>query len=162
MKIKVSLNGKETWSERGKTILSLARENGIEVPTLCYHPELSPIGACRVCLVEVKGEKNLVAACSYPIEREIEIWTGNEKVLKARKMVLELILSDHPYDCMTCEKSGSCLLEKYAYENGIKKPSYAGEKRKPKVKEGAPFIVRDYEKCILCGRCVEVDRKSVV
>lgn len=161
MKIKVSLNGKETWSERGKTILSLARENGIEVPTLCYHPELSPIGACRVCLVEVKGEKNLVAACSYPVEREIEIWTGSEKVLKARKMVLELILSDHPYDCMTCEKSGSCLLEKYAYEYGIKKSSYAGEKRKPEAKEGAPFIVRDYEKCILCGRCVEVCEKIV-
>ena len=156
MKIKVTLNGKEVWATRGETILQAAKKNGVEIPTLCYHSALPPFGACRVCLVEVKSEKNLVASCAYPIEGELAISTESERVKRARRTVLDLLLSDHPYDCMTCEKSGNCLLEKYAYDYGIKKPLFEGERRKLPVKDGRPFLVRDLEKCILCGRCVEV------
>jgi len=161
MKVRLLINGKECWGQRGQTILQIARENGIEIPALCYYEGLLPNGACRLCLVEVKGEKKLVTSCSYPVEKEIEVITETPRINQIRKTIVELLLSDHPYDCMTCEKSGACLLEKYAYRYGIKTPRYTGEKRKVINKQGAPFIVRDYEKCILCGRCVKVCRELV-
>jgi len=156
MKIKIEINGEKIWADRGKTILEVAKENGIEIPNLCNHPKLTPNGACRLCLVEIKGEKKLATSCSYPVEKEIEVFTETEKLRKIRKTILELLISNHPLDCMTCEKSGDCLLEKYAYEYGIKKIHYEGEKSNPGEKGGKPFIIRDYNKCVLCGRCVKV------
>ncbi|HOK56672.1 MAG TPA: formate dehydrogenase subunit alpha [bacterium] len=160
-KIKIEIDGKEIFTEIGKTILQTAKENGIEIPNLCNHPELIPNGACRLCLVEVVGEKRPVASCCYPVYDGMKVYTNTEKLINYRRLTLQLIISDHPLDCMTCEKSGDCLLEKYAYQYGIKKIEYSGEKAERKEKNGFPFIVRDYEKCILCGRCVKVCEEIV-
>lgn len=160
-KIKIYINGREIITEKGKTILEVAKENGVEIPHLCNHPDLIPNGACRLCIVEVKGEKRPVASCCYPAYDGMEIFTETEKIKELRKMTLQLLISDHPLDCMTCEKAGECLLEKYAYEYGIKKIEYEGEKSKRKQKDGAPFIIRDYEKCVLCGKCVKVCEEIV-
>lgn len=159
--IKIIIDGKKVQVEKGTTILESAKKIGIDIPSLCFHSQLLPNGACRLCLVEVEREKKLAASCSYPVEREIKVFTDTPKIRKIRKTILELLISDHPLDCMTCEKSGDCLLEKYAYEYGVKKTPYVGEKRKVEEKDGAPFIIRDYEKCILCGRCVKVCEEVV-
>lgn len=156
MSIKVLINNKEYEAEQGNTIIEVAQKYGIEIPSLCWYPELEPYGACRLCIVEVKGEKRPVASCSYPITKEIEILTDTPEIIRMRKNILSLLLSNHPYDCMTCEKSGNCLLEKYAYQYGVKKPYFSGGKSSFSKKDGEPFIVRDYEKCILCGKCVRV------
>ena len=159
--IKIIIDGKKVQVEKGTTILESAKKIGIDIPSLCFHSQLLPNGACRLCLVEVEREKKLAASCSYPVEREIKVFTDTPKIRKIRKTILEILISDHPLDCMTCEKSGDCLLEKYAYEYGVKKTPYVGEKRKVEEKDGAPFIIRDYEKCILCGRCVKVCEEVV-
>lgn len=162
MKVKIEIDGNRILAEKKKTILEVAKENGIEIPNLCYHRELLPNGACRLCLVEVEGEKKLVVSCSYPIEKGIKVKTSTERLTKIRKTILELIISDHPLDCMICEKSGDCLLEKYAYEYGIKPENIErGKRKKVELKDGRPFIIRDYEKCILCGRCVKVCEEIV-
>lgn len=160
-KIKIYIDGKEIETEKGKTILEVALENNIDIPHLCNDSRLLPNGACRLCIVEVFGERRPVASCCYPVYDGMKIFTNTEKIINYRKMTLKLIISDHPLDCMTCEKSGDCLLEKYAYEYGIKEIDYKGEKAERKTKDGLPFIIRDYEKCILCGRCVKVCEEIV-
>ncbi|MCM8824898.1 MAG: formate dehydrogenase subunit alpha [Candidatus Omnitrophica bacterium] len=156
MSIKVFIDNTEYDAEIGQTILEVARKHLIEIPALCWQPQLLPYGACRLCIVEVKGERRPVTSCSYQIVKEIEVLTKTAEILRMRKNILSLLLSNHPADCMTCEKSGDCLLEKYAYEYGIRKPAFLGERNKVCEKDGKPFIIRDYEKCIMCGRCVRV------
>jgi len=158
--LKISVDNNTIVAFEGQTILEACQANGIEIPTLCYHPQLKPLGACRLCLVELKN-KGLVTACTEKVRNGSEIITNSEKVIQARKIILELLLSDHPADCMTCEKSGQCLLEKYAYQYGVRKTRYEGEKRVVHPRDGSPFIIRDYEKCILCGRCVSVCEQIV-
>jgi predicted molibdopterin-dependent oxidoreductase YjgC len=114
------------------------------------------IGACRLCVVELEGARNLVASCAYPVTNNMVVKTSTPRVLHARKIILEFLLSDHPYDCMTCEKSGTCKLEKYAYEFGIRKPRFVGAKHDYPIRALNPFFERDYNKCILCARCVTV------
>ncbi|MCM8807313.1 MAG: formate dehydrogenase subunit alpha [Candidatus Omnitrophica bacterium] len=160
-KIKIYIDGKLIECDKNKTILEVALENNIEIPHLCYDKRLLPNGSCRLCIVEVEGEKRPVASCTYPVFEGMKVYTNTEKIINFRKLTLQLIVSDHPLDCMTCEKSGDCLLEKYAYEYGIKEVKYYGEKAKRKMKDGSPFIVRDYEKCILCGRCIKVCEEIV-
>jgi formate dehydrogenase alpha subunit len=106
--------------------------------------------------VEVEGAKSLVASCAYPVANKMVVRTDTKRVQEARKLVIEFLLSDHPYDCMTCEKSGSCRLEKYAYEFGVRKHRFDGEKHDYPIRASNPFYERDYNKCILCGRCVTV------
>ena len=153
--IKLQIDSKEVSVEEGTTIFQAAKSIGIEIPHLCYMEGLSPSAGCRLCLVEVKGARALVASCAYPVADGIEVSTNTERVLKARKLALELLLSDHPYDCMTCEKSGSCQLEKYAYELGVKTYRFQGEKHDYPMDFTNPFFVRNYNKCILCERCVK-------
>jgi len=158
--IEIYIDNKKLNVEEGKTILQICKENNIYIPTLCYHPELKPDGLCRLCLVEIEG-KGLVTSCTEKVFNNMKIYTNTQKVIEARKTILKLIISDHPLDCITCEKSGECLLEKYAYDFGIKKVEYEGEKNNRKQKDGTPFIIRDYDKCILCGRCVKVCEEIV-
>lgn len=153
--ITLQIDGIEVFVEEGTTVFKAAKSIGIDIPHLCYMESLSPSAGCRLCLVEVKGGRALVASCAYPVADGIEVFTNTERVLKARKLALELILSDHPYDCMTCEKSGDCRLEKYAYELGVKTYRFHGEKHSYSLDETNPFFVRDYNKCILCERCVK-------
>jgi len=155
-KVRISIDGKEIEVEKGITIFEAARKNGIEIPHLCYCENISISGACRLCLVEVEGENNLTASCAYPIGKEVRVHTNTERVIKARSLILELILSDHPIDCLTCDSAGECKLQDYAYEYGISKSRFIGETHQYEIENANPFIVRDYNKCILCARCVKV------
>ncbi|MCS7180214.1 MAG: 2Fe-2S iron-sulfur cluster-binding protein, partial [bacterium] len=104
-KVKIFIDDKEIITEKGKTILEVALENNIEIPHLCYYKHLIPNGACRLCIVEVKGEKRPIISCAYPIYEGIKVYTNTEKIINYRKLTLQLLISDHPLDCMTCEKS---------------------------------------------------------
>ncbi|MEE9307642.1 MAG: formate dehydrogenase subunit alpha [Spirochaetia bacterium] len=155
--VKLTIDGQEVRVQPGVTIYWAAKAAGIEIPHLCYGEDIHPLSSCRLCVVEVEGMKNLAASCTYPVSAGMVVRTTTERVQKARRLNLELILSDHDVSCITCEKSGSCSLEKYAYEFGISESIFTGPDRAKNVfpiKEENPFIVRDYNKCILCGRCV--------
>jgi formate dehydrogenase alpha subunit len=156
-KVSITIDGKKTAVDRGMTVFEAARSAGVKIPHLCYRSDLPVFSGCRICVVEVEGAKNLVASCSHPVSDGMVVKTQTDRVLGARKMVVELLLSDHPFDCMTCEASGSCKLEKYAYQLGVKESRFQGEKHDyPVTSEDNPVIVRDYNKCIVCGRCVSV------
>lgn len=153
-KVFLTIDGNQVAVAKGATVFQAAKAAGISIPHLCYREDLSPNSACRICVVEVEGARTLVPSCSFPVSEGMIVRTDTPRVMNARKMVLELILSDHPFDCMTCEKSGSCKLEKYAYQMGIKSSRFEGERHQLPIDISNPFIGRDYNKCILCGRCV--------
>ena len=152
--IHVTIDGKQLAVPRHFTILDAAKQGGIEIPALCAHPELKPIGACRICLVEVEKQRVLQPACTFPVSEGMVVHTQSPSVREARRFVLDLLLSDHPLDCMTCEKAGNCTLQDLAYEYGLKETSYHGERHHWPLQDDNPFYVRDYNKCILCRRCV--------
>ncbi|MEW6620188.1 MAG: formate dehydrogenase subunit alpha [bacterium] len=154
--IELTIDGKTTQVKEGTTILQAAKSAGIKIPHLCYHKSLSPSSSCRICVVEVEGAKTLVASCSYPVSDGMKVKTDTERVLNARKLVLDLLLSNHPQDCLSCEKNSICKLQKYAYELGISRTTFEGAKTQYPIDTSNPFIERDYNKCILCGRCVSV------
>jgi predicted molibdopterin-dependent oxidoreductase YjgC len=148
------INGRRISAEAGSTVLQAATGAGINIPTLCDHPALASIGACRMCLVEIKGQRTLQPACTFPITEGMEVQTHSAGVMDARRFILELLLSDHPLDCMTCDSTGSCELQDVMYEYGIKQTRFPGEQHAYAVDDPNPFIQRDYNKCILCRRCV--------
>ncbi len=154
--LNIKINGMSCSVPYGTTILEAARQVGIEIPTLCFLKEINEIGACRFCVVEVKGARSLVAACVYPIEREgTEIFTNSEKVRASRKTTLELILSTHDRKCLTCIRSGNCELQKLCLEYGVSEADkYDGDKPVYELDYSAAHMVRDNNKCILCRRCV--------
>lgn len=153
--VRIVIDGKEVLVWEQTSILEAARANGIFIPTLCHHPKLSPFGGCRLCLVEIKGMPRPVTSCTTAVGEGMEISTSTPEIEELRRLVLELILSDHPNDCMVCEKTGSCTLQELAYMYGIREIEFSGERRTYKTRDGNPFIERDLEKCILCGRCVK-------
>ena len=152
----LTIDGQEISVPEGTTLYWAAKQLDIEIPHLCYGEDLPPMSACRICVVEVEGMRNLAVSCSHPAADGMVVYTDTERVQKTRKYNLELMLSDHTVDCITCEKSGTCLLEKYAYQFGIKEPSFTGARNEQEIIDDDPFIIRDYNKCILCGRCVHV------
>lgn len=154
--VTITIDGKEMSVRTGQTILQAAEEAGIDIPNLCYHPDLSIAGACRMCVVEVRGAKTLMAACSTPVAEGMNIRTNSETVVEARKMDLHLLLSNHPKDCLTCEKNGDCKLQEYAYAYGVRESMFEGEKTSYGVDDSNPFFERDLDKCILCAKCVRV------
>lgn len=157
--IELIIDEKIVKVEEGTTILQAAESVGIDIPTLCYHKLLSPSSSCRICVVEVEGEKSLVASCSYQVTDGMKVKTNTERVLNARRLILDLLLSNHPHDCLICEKNGACKLQQYVYELGVVSTTFQGEKTQYAVDTSNPFIERDYSKCILCGRCVKVCRE---
>ena len=156
MGIKLEVNGSLIEAEKGETILSALNRNGLHVPTICSMKDLSPSGACRMCVVEVMGRENLVPACSFPIEEPMTIKTHSPRVLRARKTNVELLLSNHPDDCLYCERNGSCELQSLSEDLNIRERRIPGKKSPHKIDKSSPAIVRDPAKCILCGRCVRV------
>ncbi len=154
--MKITINGKVCEAREGQTILQTATANGFSIPTLCYLADLTPTGACRICLVEVGGMKNLVASCATPVAEGMDIKTDSKRVLEARRFVVELLVSCHPLDCMTCEKTGDCVLQNLAYELGVTGTKWESEKHDYPLDDTNPFIIRDYNKCILCLKCVRV------
>jgi len=154
--VKITIDGKTIEVAEDTTILEAARRAGASIPTLCHHPKLSPFGGCRMCIVEVRNVPRPVISCNTAVSDGMEVFTSTPEIEDLRKIVLELILSDHPNDCMVCEKAGSCTLQELAYAYGIRENEFAGERRVYAKRDGNPFIERDLEKCILCGRCVKV------
>lgn len=156
-KVNIIIDGKNVAVDHGTTILKAARKVGVEIPTLC-HMELHNMnienkpGGCRICVVEVKGRRNLAPSCITEVSEGMEITTNNIRVLNARKTVLKLIASDHPFDCLVCAKSGDCELQHLAIQFRLKDIPYLGEKSTYR-RDASPSIIRDMDKCILCRRC---------
>ena len=144
----------------GTTVLEAARNAGIKIPSLCFLKEINEIGACRICVVEVKGAKSLVASCVYPVNEGMEVFTNTEKVRHSRQLTLELILSNHRMDCLTCSRSGRCELQDLARDLGIDAVRYAADNLPPQIEDSAPHLIRDNSKFVLCRRCTAVCRKS--
>ncbi|MBN2803299.1 MAG: iron hydrogenase small subunit [Deltaproteobacteria bacterium] len=153
---KIQINGKIVEAEEGTMLLDTLRNNGIKVPTLCNVKGLSPTGACRMCVVEVEGMNNLVPSCAFPVSDGMSVKSHSPRALEARRTIIELLLSSHPDDCNYCSRNGSCELQSMAVELGIRQRRYKGSYKKRDLDVSNPAIVRDPEKCILCGRCVRV------
>ncbi|HOW88885.1 MAG TPA: NADH-dependent [FeFe] hydrogenase, group A6 [Elusimicrobiales bacterium] len=154
--LKIEVNGKTVQANQGETILQALTRNGIKVPTLCHIPGLTPSGACRMCVVEVEGFPSLVPSCSYPVADGMKIKSGSPQVLQARKTVVELLLSNHPQDCLYCVRGGDCDLQRLAKQHGVSQRVFNGERTRREKDVSSPSIIRDPEKCILCGKCVRV------
>jgi len=155
MTVNITIDGQCIQAESGKTVLQVAREHNVNIPTLCYHKDLSPTGNCRMCVVEVKGGRFLQAACVTPVWEGMEINTVSEKVMKDRKLTLELMLANHPMDCLTCDVAGECELQDLAYDYRVEVPAWGAKgTRYPVNSDPNPFIRVDLNKCILCRRCV--------
>ncbi len=159
--INITINGTPLSVPAGTTILEAARTMGMEIPTLCYMKGKNEIGACRICMVEVVGAKTLVAACVMPVSEGMEIKTRSERVLKARKRTIELIMSNHNCSCLSCDRSENCELQTLARNYGVEFDAYkGGEKTEVELDESSPSIIRDDSKCILCRRCVATCREQ--
>ena len=154
-KIKITINNREVEAYEGQTVLEAAKNNGIHIPTLCYLKDVTGTGACRVCQVEVDGAKTLCAACVYPVRDGMVIKTNSQRALDARRRVVELIVSNHSKDCLSCIRNTNCELQRLCQELGVREDAFAGEKSEPTFDTVSPGIVRNTSKCVLCGRCVE-------
>ena len=154
--ITLTLNGSQVSGRQGMTILELATENGIDIPTLCYIPELSPSGVCRICVVEVEGSRTLVASCHTPIAQGMVILTHSAKVLETRKVVLELLLASHAGFCVVCDKANLCQLRNIMTDLEIGLPGFQTRKRYYPIEDISPYVERDLSKCILCRKCIRV------
>ncbi|MFW6022690.1 MAG: NADH-dependent [FeFe] hydrogenase, group A6 [Halanaerobiaceae bacterium] len=158
-KITLTIDDQEVQIEPGKTVLEAAREVGINIPTLCYHPDLTLHGSCRVCVVENTDNNRLVASCVTPVMDGMKISTRSARARRARKRNVELLLANHPNDCLGCDRNGTCELQDITHEMGISREEverFAGDKRDIPVDAVGPSLKRDPNKCILCGRCVRV------
>ena len=153
-KVNLKINNIPVQAEAGTTILEAARAAGIKIPTLCYLKDINAIGACRVCVCEVKGARSLVAACVYPVSEGMEVFTNTKKVMDSRKTTVELILSDHDQDCLSCARNNNCELQRLALDLGCDGHKYSGTKNKYQKDTSSSCIVRDNNKCVLCRRCV--------
>ena len=162
--INIKINNIPLSVEKGTTILEAAAQIGINIPTLCFLKDINEIGACRMCVAEVKGARSLVASCVYPIEREgTEIFTNSKKVQDSRRTTLELILSNHERKCLSCPRSGSCELQKMCYEFGVDDECrYDGDNPKVKYDDSTPHLIRNNSKCVLCRRCVAACNEQFV
>jgi len=152
----IEANGQAIDAKKGDTILQALRRGGIHVPTICHLEGLLPSGTCRMCVVEVEGMNGLVPACSYPAAEGMKIRTSTPQVLKTRKTIVELLLANHPDDCLYCKRNGNCDLAKLAREHGVRDRPYRGQTAHTQKDISSPSIVRDPGKCILCGKCERV------
>lgn len=164
---KAVINGIEIKVKAGTTILEAARQAGFEVPTLCHHPELTPSGNCRICVVEVEGSPRLVASCHTPLSEGMVIQTHSDKVLAARRAVVELLLTAHTGPCVNDSRASACELHKLAAELEVGPPRFQVQApRFYPVEHDSPYVRRDMSRCILCRRCVracrEVAKKGIL
>ena len=158
--VNLKINGLPVTVPEGTTILEAARKLAIDIPTLCFLKDINEIGACRICVVEVKGLKNLVAACVYPVAEGMEVLTNSKRVFASRKIDLELILSTHKKKCLSCVRSGNCELQKLCKDFRVyDEDVYAGENPQHDFDDTAKHMFRDNDKCVLCRRCVAACQK---
>ncbi len=158
-KIKMKINNREVEVEEGLTVLEAAKQHGIHIPTLCYLKDVTGTGACRVCQVEVVGAPRLAAACVYPVREGLEIKTNSQRALDARRRVVELIVSNHSKDCLSCIRNTNCELQRLCQELGVREDAFKGGHTPVTLDQVSPGIVRNTSKCILCGRCVNTCQK---
>jgi predicted molibdopterin-dependent oxidoreductase YjgC len=157
----IFIDGTKIEYEGNKTLLQIARENNFYIPSLCYHPKLGPASMCRVCVVEVEGMRGLQPSCAMIPGDGAKVQTASERVIEARKMVVNLLLANGNHNCLSCEVNGDCELQEAAYRLGIEVPAFLVEQREERDESGA-FIMRDPGKCIQCGRCIEGCNRMVV
>ena len=168
--IKLTINGQKITAEDGMSILDAALAHGIEIPALCHDPDLKPESSCRLCLVEVDGRPWPRVACGTPVRDGMVVETNTPEIREIRRDILQLLLDNHPNDCLTCQKAGECLLQKYAYEYGVTFRTHEcarrGGERARFTDTSSPYILRDESKCILCGKCIstcaELNERSVL
>jgi len=154
--INIKIDDREVSVPEGTTVMEAAEKIGIHIPRLCYHPDLSLQGSCRVCIVEVKGFDFYTTSCSTKVWEGMEIKTNSPEIRQARRDIVELILDNHPQDCQTCERDGNCELQNLAYSLGVRERLFSGERKHFPIDKRSKSVVRVPEKCILCGRCVRV------
>ena len=151
----ITINGNEYAFTEGDTILAVARRNGIDIPTLCHLSGATPTGACRVCMVEVEKARTLMAACALPASDGMVVKTESPKVVKSRRMTVELLLASGEHDCVVCPGAGECRLQELAMRYGVAGKKFPKTKSRYGLEDVNPMIVRDFSRCILCGRCVQ-------
>ena len=154
--VELTINKLQVKAEEGMTILEAAKSVGISIPTLCHMKDLLPSGACRICSVEVDGMRGLVPSCAYPVSEGMNVETNSQRVRRARKTIVELLVEDHPQDCLVCVRNRNCELQTLAERYGLREHRFHGESKQHHVDVSSPSLERDPAKCILCGRCVRV------
>ncbi len=154
--ITLTIDNNQIQIPKGSTVLEAARELKIDIPTLCFDSRMKPHGACRLCIVEIEGMRRPVTSCTTPAEDGMVVRTTSKQLERLRKTTVELLLSDHPNDCMVCIRSGSCTLQDLAYKYGIRENRFSGAVRDHNRVDANPFIMREQDKCVLCGLCVRV------
>ncbi len=152
--VTLTIDGKEVKVKKFTTVLQAAKQIGIDIPTLCYLKEINAVGDCRMCIVEIEGRRGYIPSCIQMVEEGMVVHTNTPELMEARKMMLDLILSNHPQDCLTCIRSGNCELQKLAIQFNMENIEYAGERIERKIDDLSPAIVRDPNKCVLCRRCI--------
>ena len=152
--VHLTINGIPVEVEEGTTILEAARKVNIDIPTLCFLKDINEVGDCRMCVVEVEGNRGFATACIQKVAEGMVVKTSTPAVIEARKIVLDLILSNHDRECLTCTRNGTCELQKLAQEFYVDEIKYQGSRNRHKIDDISPSIVRDFNKCILCRRCV--------
>jgi predicted molibdopterin-dependent oxidoreductase YjgC len=154
-KIALTVDGRTVTVEQGETILEAAQQAGVYIPTLCADEKLRPFGACRLCLVEVEGDRRpMLPSCTTPAVNGMVVRTSTPLIGRVRRDIVELLLSDHPEDCLTCPQNNRCELQQIAAHVGVRRMRFRGEKRSYAIDDSNPFFIRDLERCILCGKCV--------
>ncbi len=156
MSFYIDVNNKKLEAKAGETLLETLNRNGIKVPTLCHLKNSTPTGACRMCVVENEKTGKLITSCSYPVEEGMKIQTHSARVIESRKTIVELLLSNHPDDCLYCVRNGNCELQKLAEDYQVRERRIKGHKNNYNLDRSRPSLIRDPDKCILCGRCVSV------
>ena len=164
--VTLTINGNQVTVPAGTSVLDAARGAGFFIPTLCHDPANPGFGACRLCVVEIKGARNLPASCVTEAASGMVVETESPAVVEARRTIIELLLANHPTDCLTCDKNGDCRLQDYAYRYDVRQSGFVGEKHNYPIEDDNPYIIRDMNKCILCGRCVrtcaQVEDRAVI
>jgi len=160
--VHVTLNGRHLPAKDGQTILDVAREQGVYIPSLCHHPKTGTAGRCRACVVEVDGVRGLQTACTTPVKDGMVIHSQSDRALEAQRLVVDLLLSSGTHDCLSCRQNGACELQDAAYHLGIERPTLVFADVEPDVDETSEFVYVDRNKCIACGRCVASCKTTVV
>lgn len=152
--VALTIDGQTVVVPSSYTVIQAAEKLGIDIPKLCYDPNLEIVGACRLCLVEVEGSPKLQTSCSTLVSDGMVVHTETKQVVDTRKIILQLLLDNHPNDCLTCQKAGECILQKYAYRYDVKFREHEGAYKANYVDTTSPYILKDDAKCIVCGKCV--------
>ncbi len=155
-KVSIIIDGQKLEVEKDLSVMHAAEKVGIRIPRLCYHPQLSIEGACRVCIVQIKGYDYFLTSCSTTVEEGMEISTNPPEIRQARRDIIELILDNHPRECQLCERDGNCELQNLAYSLGVRERLFEGKRKRHKIEDSSAAVVRNAEKCILCQRCIRV------